>query len=356
MKNFTTLLSALSLSLFFFALLPRAEAQDPRFSQFYAAPLDLNPAMIGVFEGQYRAVVNYRELYSSILGSQPFRTIAASFDMRFPALKGDIVGFGLNVMKDQAGAANFDRKTANLGFSYLKQLGGGRYGGYDQFLIIGSQLGVGQHDINWQNLWFSRQFDQDQAFVDRDRPSGENFMQTSSDIFVNFNAGLLWYALIEDNMSIYFGGSYQHLNTPNVSFMDNADEVLHSKWVFNAGGELPFNENLSILPAIAIMGQNSSFSTTVGGNFRFTNRDWREIAIRAGLWAHVSNALESGVAMDAVIFTAILEMERWNFGASYDLTSSSLSEANNARGAFELSLIYIHPARSRKLKANCPKF
>ena len=356
MKQLSTTLTFFLLFLVCFFYSTDTKAQDPRFSQFYAAPLELNPAMIGVFQGQYRAVVNYRELYSSILGAKPFRTIASSFDMRFPALKGDIVGLGINVQKDQAGRANFNRNTANLGASYLKQLAGGRYGGYDQFLIIGGQLGIGQHGISWDNLWFSRQFDANNAFVDTSIDNGENFDAMTSDVYLNFNAGLLWYALIEDNMSIYFGGAYHHLNSPNVSFLNNADEVLHSRWVFNAGGELPFNENLSILPAIAIMGQNKSMSTTLGGNFRFTNRDWRELAIRAGAWVHVANSLESGVAMDAVILTAILEMERWNFGASYDMTASSLSEANNARGAFELSLIYIAPSKSRKLKANCPKF
>jgi hypothetical protein len=69
----------------------------------------------------------------------------------------------------------------------------------------------------------------------------------------------------------------------------------------------------------------------------------------------VSNELESGMAMDAVIISAILEMERWNLGVSYDVTTSTLSRANNSRGAFEVSLIYTHPEKSR-YKVNCPNF
>lgn len=333
-----------------------AKAQDPRYSQFYAAPLDLNPAMIGVFDGQYRAVINYRELYSSILGSNPYRTFAASFDMRFRGLKGDYIGVGINAQRDEAGVANFNRTTANLGFAYHKQLGGGRYGGNDQYLIAGGQLGLGQHGMDWNRLWFSPQFNEEFSIVDTGQSSGESFDTQTSDTYLNFNAGLLWYALFEDNMSIYFGGAYHHLNSPNVSFLQNSDEVLHSKWVVNAGGEIPFTDNLSLLPAIAVMGQNQSMSTTLGGNFRYTNRDWREVAIRAGLWGHVSNKLESGMALDAVIFTAVLEMERWNIGLSYDMTSSTLTTANNARGAFEVSLIYVQPQKGRRLRTTCPKF
>ena len=356
MKFFSTFLSLAATLLILGVSIQKAEAQDPRYSQFYAAPLELNPAMIGVFDGKYRIVANYRELYSSILGSNPYRTFAASYDMRFRALKGDYVGFGISAQRDEAGQANFNRTTANLGFSYLKQLGGGRYGGNDQYLIAGGQLGLGQHGYDWSRLWFSPQFNEEFAFIDPTVDNGENFTAMNSDMYLNFNAGLLWYALFEDNMSIYFGGAYHHLNSPNVSFLQNADEVLHSRWVFNAGGEIPFSDNLSFLPAIAVMGQNKSMSTTLGGNFRYTNRDWREVAIRAGIWGHISNQLESGMAMDAVIFTAILEMERLNIGLSYDMTASTLSTANNARGAFEVSLIYTQPEKARRPRATCPKF
>ena len=92
-----------------------------------------------------------------------------------------------------------------------------------------------------------------------------------------------------------------------------------------------------------------------GANFRYTNRDWREVAIRAGGWTHFSNQLDSGVGMDAIVATTVLEMERWNIGLSYDITTSVLATANNSRGAFEVSFIYTQPARSRT-NVTCPKF
>jgi len=35
-------------------------AQDANFSQFFASPLTLNPALTGKFDGLYRVVGNYR--------------------------------------------------------------------------------------------------------------------------------------------------------------------------------------------------------------------------------------------------------------------------------------------------------
>ena len=43
----------------FCALLSTAKSQDIHFSQYYASPLTLNPALTGLHGGDFRAVVNY---------------------------------------------------------------------------------------------------------------------------------------------------------------------------------------------------------------------------------------------------------------------------------------------------------
>ncbi|MEC7159268.1 MAG: type IX secretion system membrane protein PorP/SprF, partial [Bacteroidota bacterium] len=44
----------------FCTLLSTANSQDIHFSQYYASPLTLNPALTGLHGGDFRAVVNYR--------------------------------------------------------------------------------------------------------------------------------------------------------------------------------------------------------------------------------------------------------------------------------------------------------
>jgi type IX secretion system PorP/SprF family membrane protein len=331
-------------------------AQDPRLTQFYAAPTLLNPALTGVFEGSLRVSANYRELYSSVLGSDAFRTIASGAEFRQRVGRtGDFYGLSISALRDEVGASKFNRIQGHLGGSYLKQLDGSRYRSSDQYLIAGAQVGFGQRSFNWDNLWFSNQFNTAQAFVDYSATSGEAFNLRETEVFLDFNAGLLWYAILDDNASVYLGGAMHHLNQPNVSFVENDDEVLHSRWVGHAGGEIPFTRQLSLLPAVAVMGQNKGLSAAVGANIRYTNRDWKEVAIRAGAWGHVSNRLDQGVHLDAVAVTTILEMDRINLGISYDITTSVLSAANNSRGAFELSLQYVQPSKTR-FKVNCPRF
>ena len=333
------------------------KAQDTRFSQFYASPLNLNPAMTGVFEGRWRVALNYRDQWASVLDKKPFRSVAASYDMRYNIVGDDYLAFGLTTMHDEAGDSRYQTNQGLLSFSYLKQLSGNRYRTNDQYLIVGAQAGMGQSSVQWDNLWFSRQWDSGNEIPDTNLSSGELSEadgNTSSNTYVDFNAGLMWYSLFDDNMSIYAGLAMFHLNQPSISLFDNSAEKLDSRWVVHAGGEIPLTEGLSFLPAFQLQLQGPSKSLTPGFNFRYTNRDWYELAIRAGVWTHFSSKVE-GNNMDALIISTVLEMERWNLGFSYDINTSSLSQATNSRGTYELSLIYFQPA-SRRNNVKCPKF
>jgi type IX secretion system PorP/SprF family membrane protein len=334
-----------------------SRAQDPRWSQFYANPLQMNPAQIGLFEGRFRAVANYRELYTAILADRPFRTMSASFDMRHQVLRYDYLGWGLAVEHDQVGDARFNRVKANGGLSYLKRIGGSnRYRSDEQFLIAGAQVGIGQRGFDWEQLWFSQQFDLATATVDFEAASGENTDRSRSNLYLDFNAGLMYYALFGEHSSLYAGAALHHINQPNISIIDEDEDQLHWKWVGQLGGELPLgNQGLSLLPAAAVILQNTSMSLSTGANVCYSNREWRELAIRLGAWGHLANQLDSGIALDALVFTFVLELERFQLGLSYDITTSTLTAANNARGAFEFSLIYIHPSKER-VRTRCPRF
>src|SRR5882672_2541949 len=79
-------------------------AQDPNFSQFFASPMTLNPALTGKFDGVYRVAGNYRNQWPSI--NNAYVTMTASFDM--PIMKSripenDVFGIGFMGYSDKAG-------------------------------------------------------------------------------------------------------------------------------------------------------------------------------------------------------------------------------------------------------------
>ncbi len=332
----------------------RMEAQDARFSQFYAAPLHNNPALSGIFPGQFRIIGNYRNQWSSIIGKSAFNTYAASFDMRFPTTRGDYFAFGLNFLRDDAGDSQFNQTKANLNASFLKQLVGSKYTNTNHFMSLGFQVGIAQNGIDWSKLSFSNQFnDELEEYIPTD-PTGENFGLNSL-VYVDFNAGLAWYATFDDDKSIYAGFALQHITQPNVAFYDGSSETLFAKFLIQAGGELPLNNNFSVLPALYFAKQGPSYESVPGFNIRYSNHDRNEVALRAGAYLRVVNDQKSAMVTDSFIITSMLEIERMLIGLSYDVNVSSVRKASNSRGAFELSFQYIHP-ENKRYKMACPKF
>jgi len=121
-------------------------AQDPNFSQFFASPLTLNPALTGKFDGVYRVAGNYRNQWPTI--NNAFTTYTASFDAgilksRIPEY--DQFGIGVLGFADDAGNGVLKNNALGLSLAYHKaldengfhQLGVGFQGAY-----VGKRLDV----------------------------------------------------------------------------------------------------------------------------------------------------------------------------------------------------------------------
>jgi type IX secretion system PorP/SprF family membrane protein len=345
----------------------KVQAQDPVFAQFYASPQTLNPALIGVFKGAWRVNANYREQWTNIFTDAPFRTYHLGGDYRIKVVDDDYFNVGLNILRDEIGGnPRLTSTRANLGLSYMKQLSGGGYRVADEYLVAGAQIGIAQHTLN-NNYWYDRQYDQVRDLVDPSLPSGEFDPQGAS--YLDFNAGLLWYKAMAENQSFYVGIAANHLTTPNVSFLKSRTSNLERRYVLHGGGEIPFSDELSILPSALLTLQGPSMTSAFGANFRYNNHDWNELAIRVGAYYRIANSysyqdsigtiakpnVNSGILSDALSIHALLEIDRWMFGISYDVHLSNLSKPTNYRGAFEFSMIYTHPQEMR-VRTVCPKF
>ena len=55
-------------------------AQDPHYTQFFAAPFTVNPAYTGVFTGKARFMSNYRQQWGNAI--DPYVTATAAMDIK----------------------------------------------------------------------------------------------------------------------------------------------------------------------------------------------------------------------------------------------------------------------------------
>ena len=88
------------------------KAQDPAFSQFFANPLYLNPAMAGTNICP-RISLNHRNQWPGI--GKTYVTYSASYDQYVDKLGG---GLGFAVAKDVAGAGNLNTTHISATYAY----------------------------------------------------------------------------------------------------------------------------------------------------------------------------------------------------------------------------------------------
>ena len=201
------MLRSLLTFVFFIALglapISRAFAQDPQYSQYYAAPLFLNPAMAGA-ELMGRVGFNYRNQWPSI--EAQFTTFSAYYDTYLPEYNS---GIGVHVMQDTEGASKLRSTSVSALYSYELRLADNLY------FRPGFQASYIRREIGfYENLIFANQINP----LDPTGPvlPGADIPGLGDPVSIfSLSAGGL---LFTENA--WIGFSAHHLNEPNQSFVD----------------------------------------------------------------------------------------------------------------------------------------
>ncbi|MBN3581313.1 type IX secretion system membrane protein PorP/SprF [Algoriphagus aestuarii] len=305
----------------------RLQAQDVQYSQFYAAPLYLNPAMAGSSE-MTRIGVNYRNQWPGL--DQSFTSYSAYIDHYLFNINS---GIGLIFNQSQQSMANLSVSEIGAVYSYRMRLG------FRSFLRVGGQVSYMDRDAYFGDLLFGSQID-DQTGAIGDY-SGENLGEDMRQQFMDYSFGFLY-----NNENIWFGVSTSHVTQPNTSFIEGQNSKLPLK--VSAHGGVKFD--LSGGSSRAFYNQKSGTKElTLAFNYKnqkpFTQLDMgAQINIQPlvlGVWYRgipVSNEEqpnhESIIALVGVSLGGGLDV-----GYSHDFTLSSLGNANTG-GAHEISLRY----------------
>ncbi len=341
-------------------------AQDPHLSMFYSAPMQLNPALTGVFNGNYRISGLYRSQWGEVLkkeSTSQFRTMTFGADLRIPIGKNSL-GVGLEVLNDQAAASDFGTTRGGLAISYMQSLD--RWG--QHFVVVGIQGDVINRNFNPANLRFGAQWDG--ATYDPGYGDYEDFLSASnqSKLFFDAGAGLLYFFKGRDNkFTAYAGFAAHHINEPNESLFGGT-VTLKRKYVGHAGVNFPIMDQIHLLPKLMIQFQGQSLETLYGLDVRFlfdkfdpSGNAFRFGAMFRGVGGLNAANIKSYNA-ESIIFMAGIDFKagsigNFDFGASYDLNISQQNRSTYSRGGFEISLIYIGKFKKRyKDVTPCPHF
>lgn len=334
--------------IFLIGILTAVKAQDNHLSMFYNSPLYLNPAMTGLMVEDIRAVAQYRSQWQSV--TVPYTTSLVSVDANIlkSYLRDDFVGIGLMMYNDKAGEAEFRNTQVALSASYNKDLSGEG----NHYLSGGFQIGFAQQAVNFGKLLFDSQFDGQN--LNPNIASGENLSRDNF-VYLDMSAGVAWFFKPTKYSSFYAGIAAAHLNEPNMSFIQGAENSLYMKWTAHAGIEFPVTDGLSLVPRAVVMFQGPHREVNVGGMLKFRvnsqiSDDYGQTAFYLGTMHRVG---------DAQIIIAKFDINKFSLAAAYDFNISSLDIASRSNGGFEIALTYktwIFDAPAGSGPTGCPTF
>ena len=318
--------------------------QDIHFSQFYFSPLTLNPAHTGFFNGKHRIATNYKSQWKRATGGSPYVTVSASYDLHIldKVMKAaDMTGFGVSVFSDKAGTGELATSGVFGSLAYHRDmLGNGMH-----LISMGAQGGFVQMGFDRNSLRFG-----DEILNDQPAGAGQEVFDKTNISYIDVNAGLLWNYIYSDKMKFYLGVSTYHLSQPKVDFMAVGDDnILSNRVSCQAGAAIELTREWELLPNFLYMTQNASNETNFGLALKYTTS--KVAAIRGGLWyRYWQNS-------DAVIAMLGFEYMDLTLGMSYDINISSLNQASNGQGSFEVAMIYILKSRKAIVQdVECPHF
>jgi type IX secretion system PorP/SprF family membrane protein len=316
-------------------------AQDLNFSQYFNAPLVVNPANTGFNpDYDYRVGGNYRNQWWAA-NSTPYKTMSVWGDTKLFAnrFENGWMGIGGSLLKDEAGRGSLSRTTATVSVAYHQMLG------YKSLLSAGFGVGYTAKRVDISKFSFDNQWNG--KFFDVGIPSNEPFAFSQVG-YLDLQMGLNYAYFASENAYFNAGISVMHLTRPNESFFSAgiSDDRLNLRYTFFANASIKLQDLWIVNPNIYYSQVINKKELVMGfnANRNLSGDGMQQMII--GLYVRNTEA-----------FIPIMgyQINDLKITVNYDATVSKLSNPLGTRGAYELSIVKygIFPSSAGK-SVKCP--
>jgi type IX secretion system PorP/SprF family membrane protein len=325
----------------------KLDAQDLHYGQFYNSPMNFNPALTGIYNGDQRFMVSIRDQWRKI--PVPYFTLSGAYDMKiYPAaMKSSFLAAGVNFNYDKQGDGALYLANLNLGGSYSYVITP------KNLITVGGLLGFAARGFNDDNLKWDQQYDETTGKFNDRLPSNED-MDRYGFVFLETGLGLNYRYQHSGRTFFNLGGGVFHLNEPVQTFKDEADEQYVSR----------LNKRIS-LQGIACFKIINPLDIQLHGLYQ-KQGEYDEIVYGGLVKLHINQQrgkmfeLHLGLSsrhLDGISPVIAVQYNDWYAGFNYDVTTSTLDEYNGSRGGPELHIQYvIKNVASMKSFKFCPIF
>jgi type IX secretion system PorP/SprF family membrane protein len=301
--------------------------QDPSFSQFFSSPLNINPALTGNINADWRMIANFRDQW--IGPASPYATGSISYDMKIQdkianVEEKNVFSAGAMLMFDHAMAGVQKSAYGSLNIAYSIVI----FDNDETKHRLGIGFGgiYGRRFVDFSRLNFEEQFTG--TGFDVNLPTGETALSNMKPYFSS-SVGAT-YSIKSETSNFDIGAALFHLNKPKQTFLEDEHQFIPMRKVIHANFETRLNDRLLFNTNAIYQYQLKASYYSMGGAFGYIMDDSEEIIFNAGLWYWSKNALIPYVG---------LAYKDLQIGLSYDWTISKLNQATPRPKTFEVTLI-----------------
>ncbi len=239
--------------------------QDVHFSQFYAVPFTLNPAMTAFMPNCYRAGIAGRIQWPTFM--KAYKTGAIFAEKKFLEGRvgsGSFIGGGLMFYHDRSGFSPFVINEAMLSGAFHKGLSDAL------FLSAGFSASYVSKTINTSELILPDQYVEGVGLDPNVPTSDKGIRQNVS--YPDFSIGILSAGFLSYDFSFYAGVAVFHLLEPQEKFVSTSKEVFRypRRFVIHGGVSYQANDFLRIIPNFAVFIQRGAKEIVAGANVEYS--------------------------------------------------------------------------------------
>lgn len=300
-------------------------AQDIHYSQFFNSPLNLSPALTGVFAGEQRVTADYKGQWASV--PVDYSTFSMAYDRNFSSYA-DTTGFfsaGVLLNYDKAGSVDLNLINVGLNASYSLRLN------KKSTLTPGVQIAFNSRRYDFDKVSTGNQWNGE--FRDINIPA--EISQDEAISFVDLSIGLNYHRQTSYRDYLDLGVGIFHVATPEQSF--------------NKGN---FTSNLN--RKVSVYGMSSfelASKVDLLLNALYSNQvTYQEIVLNAQGKIYLNKNKERNKALylglgyrfdDAFYPMIAIQYEKIYVSFNYDINISDFSHATGNQGGPELHFRYM---------------
>lgn len=310
--------------------LQMVRAQDPNFSQFYAAPFSINPALTGNFYGSMNAIFNFRNQWSGPI--DPYRAMGASIQYKLLEKKlpqKNVLATSAMVLRDQTMGGAFNSTYASFNLAYHIGLDA------EGLQKIGFGLGgiYAHRRIDYNLLNFPQQFTS--GGFDTNLPTGETGFANIKP-FVSMSTGIMYSFTSEDHGTNFdIGVAAFHLNKPQQTAYEDQNQYIQPRYTVYGTYSSFLSDRASMSLNGIYQNQQATEFWQFGGVLGMLLDNSNEPPVfNLGVWYRNQDAVIPYIGFSTKLFESVAQV-----GISYDVTVSQFKNARIKPQTLELSLI-----------------